>query len=205
MGILYSIGKLLNMFLDIYTWILMARILLSWVNPDPYNPIVRFLYQATEPVLKPARRLLPPLGGMDFSPMLVLFGVWLLQRVIATLFAPFLPGLGAISALTAELLGLVHLVVTLYLILLLIRAGLNFYSWLALRQRRRFAINLGNPAIRFIFQVTEPMLRPLRRHLSPVAGMDIAPIVGAVIVILGLMVMQELVAILTFAPLRSSW
>ena len=60
--------------LNVYTWVIIARAILSWVNADPHNPIVRFLVLSTEPVLRPFRRLVPPekLGGLDLSPLLVI-------------------------------------------------------------------------------------------------------------------------------------
>jgi YggT family protein len=60
--------------LNVYTWVIIARAILSWVNADPYNPIVRFLVLSTEPVLRPFRRLVPPekLGGLDLSPLIVI-------------------------------------------------------------------------------------------------------------------------------------
>lgn len=70
--------------LDIYSWIIIAAALISWVSPDPYNPIVRFLRQVTEPLLAPVRRLLPPwkTGGLDLSPLLVLIAIQFVQRVV---------------------------------------------------------------------------------------------------------------------------
>ncbi len=64
--------------LDIYFWVILVRAVISWVNPDPYNPIVRALVLVTEPVLRPLRRLVPPskLGGLDLSP---LFAMVILQ------------------------------------------------------------------------------------------------------------------------------
>ena len=62
--------------LRFYEMILFFRIILSWVNPDPYHPLVRFLYSFTEPVLAPIRRVIPPLGGMlDLSPMIVFLSI----------------------------------------------------------------------------------------------------------------------------------
>ena len=60
--------------LQIYSWIVIARVVISWVNADPYNPIVRALYLMTEPVLRPFRKLIPPhkLGGLDLSPLVVM-------------------------------------------------------------------------------------------------------------------------------------
>lgn len=63
--------------LSLYGWVIIARALVSWVSPDPRNPIVRFLYIATEPVLRPLRRLLPPhrMGGLDLTPILALLAI----------------------------------------------------------------------------------------------------------------------------------
>jgi YggT family protein len=64
-------------------WIIIGRAVISWVNPDPYNPIVRFLHSVTEPVLYPIRRWLPiNLGGIDFSPILVILAIIFLQSFL---------------------------------------------------------------------------------------------------------------------------
>jgi YggT family protein len=77
------IATLLGLVLNIYMWIIIIRALLSWVNPDPYNPIVRFLYRITEPVLSLIRRKLP-MGsfGLDFSPVIVLLVIYFLQKFL---------------------------------------------------------------------------------------------------------------------------
>ncbi len=74
-----GIAVALNVVLTLYLWIVIARAILSWVNPDPRNPIVRFLYNATEPVLHRVRRAVPDMGGIDFSPVLVILAVYFLQ------------------------------------------------------------------------------------------------------------------------------
>jgi YggT family protein len=68
-------------------WIVIIAALISWVNPDPRNPIVRFLWGVTEPLFRPFRRLLPPsrTGGIDLSPLLVLLVIYLLTRFVARL------------------------------------------------------------------------------------------------------------------------
>jgi len=67
--------------LTIYAWIIIARALISWVNPDPYNPIVQFLGKVTEPVLRPIKRLIPvQLSiGIDVSPLIALLLIYLFQ------------------------------------------------------------------------------------------------------------------------------
>ena len=80
---MFAIAKILNMGLSLYMWIIVARAVISWVNPDPYNPIVRFLNTVTEPVLYPIRRRLPiHLGGIDFSPILVILVIIFLQSFL---------------------------------------------------------------------------------------------------------------------------
>lgn len=82
-----AIASILNTLLTIYMYVIIARAILSWVNPDPYNPIVRFLYRATEPVLDRVRRILPAMGSLDLSPLLVLLAIFFLQKfLVASLF-----------------------------------------------------------------------------------------------------------------------
>jgi YggT family protein len=69
----------LDMVLTLYMWLIIGRVIISWVNADPYNPIVRFLYNATEPVLYRVRRALPVLGGLDLSPLIVILGIYFLK------------------------------------------------------------------------------------------------------------------------------
>jgi YggT family protein len=87
-NLIESLAYILNLALTIYMWLIIARALLSWVNPDPYNPIVRMLYNITEPVLGWVRQRVPLIfGGLDLSPLLVLLAVVFLQRfLVATLF-----------------------------------------------------------------------------------------------------------------------
>jgi YggT family protein len=78
-----AIAGVLDIVLTIYMWIVIISALISWVNPDPYNPIVRFLYSVTEPVFGTVRRLLPfPYMGMDFSPLIVLLIIIFLQQFL---------------------------------------------------------------------------------------------------------------------------
>jgi len=80
---LAAVAKLLDIGLTLYMWVIIARAVISWVNPDPYNPIVRFLISVTEPVLSAIRRRLPMgLGGIDFSPILVILGIIFIQSFL---------------------------------------------------------------------------------------------------------------------------
>ena len=64
-------------------WIIIGRAVISWVNADPYNPVVRFLYEVTEPLLSRIRKLLPfSMGGIDFSPMILIMVIMFLQSFL---------------------------------------------------------------------------------------------------------------------------
>ncbi len=78
-NLIRAFASILDVFLRLYSWVIIIAALVSWVNPDPYNPIVRFLYQVTEPVLRPIRRVIPPLGGIDISPVIALLIIYFLQ------------------------------------------------------------------------------------------------------------------------------
>ncbi|PJF43657.1 MAG: hypothetical protein CUN55_08015 [Phototrophicales bacterium] len=71
---------------QLYTFIILARVLMSWVQIDPYSPIAQALYQLTEPVLAPVRNLLPPMAGFDFSPIIAMIGIQVLGQLLAQLF-----------------------------------------------------------------------------------------------------------------------
>jgi len=80
---LAALASVLNMLLSAYMWIIIIRALISWVSPDPYNPIVQFLRSATDPVLYRVRRWLPvSFGGIDFSPILVIAAMIFLQAFL---------------------------------------------------------------------------------------------------------------------------
>jgi len=80
---LTAIAKVLDVVLVIFMWIVIARAILSWVSPDPYNPIVRFINNITEPVLYWIRKKIPlHFGGIDFSPILVLLAIFFLRQFV---------------------------------------------------------------------------------------------------------------------------
>ena len=79
-----AVAMVLDKLLTLYLWIVVAAAVLSWVNPDPNNPIVRFLRAVTDPVLYRVRRALPFVyaGGIDFSPLVVMLGIQFVKMVV---------------------------------------------------------------------------------------------------------------------------
>ena len=88
MPLIQAVAAVVDLLLNVYTYLIIGRAIISWVNPDPYNPIVRFLYTATEPVMSVARRIIPPIGGtLDISPIIVLVLIFLLRGFLNSIFA----------------------------------------------------------------------------------------------------------------------
>ena len=81
---IFDLVDFIGWLLFLYSWVIIAAALITWVSPDPRNPIVIFLHRVTEPVLQPVRRMLPPwkTGGLDLSPMIVLIAIQFIERVI---------------------------------------------------------------------------------------------------------------------------
>jgi YggT family protein len=80
---LMAAAKVMDIVLLFFMWIVIARAILSWVNPDPYNPIVRFIHNVTEPIMYPLRQKLPiNFGGIDFSPIIIFLGIIFLRTFV---------------------------------------------------------------------------------------------------------------------------
>jgi YggT family protein len=79
-----ALANMINFVLGAYMWVIVGRAIISWVNPDPYNPIVRFLHDVTEPLLSRIRRFIPftTTAGMDFSPIILILMVLFLQSFL---------------------------------------------------------------------------------------------------------------------------
>ena len=82
-NLLKALATIIDLTVTVYIWIVIGRAVISWVNPDPYNPIVRFLQETTEPVLARIRRVVPLFGGgIDFTPMILILGLIFLRRFL---------------------------------------------------------------------------------------------------------------------------
>lgn len=78
-----AVARVLDILLNLFLWAIIIRAVISWVNPDPFNPIVQFLNRITEPVLRPVRRIIPPIGiGIDLSPFFAMLIIIFAQSFI---------------------------------------------------------------------------------------------------------------------------
>ena len=92
---LMALAGIIDFLLTAYMWVIIGRAVISWVNADPYNPIVRFLYEITEPVLGRIRRFLPvSMGSMDFSPVILIVVIMFLQSFLVPTIKQIAHGMG---------------------------------------------------------------------------------------------------------------
>ena len=81
-NLLHAVAQILDTLLYIYTWIIIISALITWVSPDPYNPIVRFLYTVTDPVLRPIRKRIGIFSGFDISPLIAILIIWFIRSFL---------------------------------------------------------------------------------------------------------------------------
>ncbi len=79
-----ALASVLHLFLTIYMYVVIARAVMSWFNPNPYNGFVRFIYQITDPVLDKVRQIIPPIGGLDLSPVIIIFAILFLDKFLVS-------------------------------------------------------------------------------------------------------------------------
>lgn len=172
---------LVEVLLGAYALIVLLRFLLQYFRADFYNPVSQFVVKATDPPLRPMRRVVPGWRGWDLSSLLLAWLVKALELFLVLL----LGGLGVhLLALLWALPELVALTINLFMIAIFIQV---IMSWL----------NPGgyNPALDLIARLTQPLLGPAQRLLPPFGGLDLSPM----LVILGLILMKMLL----LPPLRA--
>jgi YggT family protein len=149
---------------DLYLLTFLLRFIMQWVRASHYNPLSQFVFKVTNPLVVPARRLLPSVGGIDVPTLAVLF----VLELIVTFALLRLTGLSVTlpDLLLLALLRLVSLTLLLYIGALFIYVLL---SWFGDRGR--------NPMGELLADLVEPLLRPVRRLLPPIGGLDIAPLI----------------------------
>lgn len=164
MNVIGTLNLLLTYAFDFYIMIVIARFMLQLVRADFYNPLSQFVVKATKPVLNPLRRMIPGVGGIDWASvvLLVLLVIVKLAALIAINDGFFEPVGFAIITLKSAANSVLNF------FLLTIFAG-AILSWFAQGY---------NPVVQVFHQVSEPVVRPFRRLLPPVSGIDFSPILA---------------------------
>jgi YggT family protein len=155
---------LIETLFNLYILILMLRMILQWVGAHFYNPVSQFIVKLTNPVVKPLRQILPPLKGVDLASMIILVALEFIKLfLVIWLKTQMLPDpIGLIIMAFGDILGVVLSVFFFAIIISVI------LSWVSPRQY--------NPLTEILHLITEPLLRPARKIIPPIAGFDISPI-----------------------------
>ena len=164
--------------LTAYSFLIIIRVLLSWINPNPYSPFMRFLISATEPAFRLSRRYFRlTLGGLDFSPIFLL----IILQLLATVAGEGLKYLGhgfsflvLVPIIVMSLLGLVHSLAWLLMLIMIVRLIMSLVNPAPY-----------NPLVLIVYALTEPLLLPLRRFVNRGPyGLDLRALVFLAIVFL---------------------
>ena len=158
-----AIIYLISTITDLYIAAILLRLLLQWVRADFYNPLSQFLIKVTNPVLVPARRIIPSIGKLDTASVVVMYLLELAQLAIITQLNQVDFGLEFLLLFALRKL-LVTLLMT-YFVLIIARV---LISWIASQSR--------HPLIPLIYQLTEPVLRPFRKLIPSMGGIDLSPL-----------------------------
>jgi YggT family protein len=156
--------------IELYIITFVLRLILQWIRADTRNPLVQFILRVTNPLVVPLRRYIPTAWGFDTATFIVLFVIQALTiTALLNVACTVTPHVGQIISLS--LLRLVHLVLNVYLFLILAYVIL---SW----------IGPGgyNPAVSLLGNIVQPALRPLRRWIPPIAGIDLSPLFALIFI-----------------------
>lgn len=149
---------------SLYLLIVLLRFILQLVRADFYNPLSQFIVRATQPLLKPLRRVIPGFAGIDIASLVLALVVQLiLLGAIITLMGYALPPV--LQLLVWALVGITALFLKIFFFALIISVIL---SWVAPHSQ--------NPAALLVYQLCEPVLAPIRRVLPSMGGLDLSPI-----------------------------
>ena len=164
---------------DLFLLTFLLRFIMQWVRANHYNPLSQVVFKVTNPLVVPARRLLPSVAGLDVPTLVVLFVLEVVVTFVLLRLASLSPtAIGVFAASSLNVLDvLFYSVLRLISLTLLLYIGATFIyvllSWFGDRGRNPMAALLGD--------LVEPVLRPVRRVLPPVSGLDIAPLIVTVL------------------------
>ena len=154
---------LISTITDLYVAAILLRLLLQWVKADFYNPLSQFLVKITNPVLVPARRIIPSIGPLDTASVVVMLLLELLQLVIISQISQSDFSLAFLLIFAVR--KLVFALIMTYFVLIIARV---IVSWIASLSR--------HPIIPLIYQLTDPVLRPFNKLLPAMGGFDLSPL-----------------------------
>ena len=163
-GYLSNAGEyLIDAVFGLYIAAVMIRFLLQLVRADFYNPVCQFLVKVTNPPLKPLRRIIPGVGGIDVASIALMLALQIIKILLITLLAGVSVAWAGLIVISIG--QLIALLLNIYMFSILIQVVL---SWIG--------GGTANPVTSLLYSLNEPVMRPARRILPPISGFDISPI-----------------------------
>jgi len=162
---------LINFAFGVLVFLIVLRVLLQLVRANFYNPVCQFLYKATNPLLMPLRRIIPSWRNIELGALLL---AWLLSALkLALIYGLFGQRLGLLGLLVMALADLLDFTLMLYIGVVFVRVLLSF-----------IAVERGNPVVPLVYQLSEPLLRPLRKLLPTPGRLDFSPMLVVLAILL---------------------
>jgi YggT family protein len=158
-----AIVFLVSALAHLYLLVLLLRLVMPWLGADFRNPLAQAILKLTSPLVVPVRRLIPPIGRLDTATVIVAFAIQYLTILLIAVIKSWPLGVTPIAVTAA--VNLVILTLRLFAYAIIVRVLL---SW--------FAAGTYNPATAIIDALTEPVLRPFRRLVPPMGGLDLSPL-----------------------------
>lgn len=164
-------AAVIDIILSFYTSVVLMRFFLQYFRADYYNPISQLVVKATDPFVKPLRKIIPGFGGIDVASLVLAWLVIIVKELLVKLLMGQLAAINPIALLIFSIFGVVLSAIWLFMFLIIVRA---IYSWIA-------PGGGYNPAIMVFSQLTEPFLGKIRRLLPPMEGFDLSPMIGLLV------------------------
>ena len=154
---------LITTLVDLYVTAVLLRLLLQWVRADFYNPVCQFLVRVTNPLLVPLRRVIPSIGRLDTASVVLMLGLEFIVTWVVVQLGP-----GAFTLPQILVYSVLKLLGTLLWTWFFLIIAMVILSWVGRGAR--------HPVVPLVYQLTEPLLRPVRRVVPPIAGIDLSPL-----------------------------
>jgi len=164
-----AFAYLVSTLIDLLVIAVLLRLLLQWVRADFYNPVCQFLIKVTNPVLVPLRRVVPAVGRLDTASVVLMLLLEILGGLLIGLLSSSMPGLAQLAFYSV--FRLVYMLLSIYFFLIIVEVIL---SWVGGRLR--------HPVIPLVYQLTEPVLRPFRKVIPPIGGIDLSPLFALIVI-----------------------
>ncbi|EKD70153.1 MAG: hypothetical protein ACD_46C00619G0008 [uncultured bacterium] len=156
---------LINIFFDLYLLVLMIRVLLAWANANYFDPITQFVVKLTDFIVKPVRRIIPNVRGIEVSTLVIILVLEIVKFLCISLLSTGMPSI--IGLVLLSIADMFKLLIQCFFYGILLQAIL---SW----------VQPHSPVNFLLYQVTSPVMRPFQRVIPPIGGIDISPIAALI-------------------------